>query len=79
MEHSIKERQYICLLLNRLFNRIHTKPIDNQIEVAMEWLFAIRQVDGVMLSIRGGYAGEPFCVNGQNNYECLMNKEYKRS
>lgn len=76
IEHSIKERQYICLLLNRLFNHIHPEPIDNQTEVAMEWLFAIRQVDGIMISVRGGYKGEPFSVGCFNNYDCFEG-EYK--
>ena len=69
MEHSIKERQYICLLLNKLFLRLVPDNAPNRIEIAMEWLATIRDVDGIMLSVRG--KEEPFCVNSENNYMCF--------
>jgi len=74
MNHSIKERQYICLLLNKLFK--HTvfsvsENVPNQTEIAMRWLAAIREIDGIMLSVRNGYTGEPFCVNAENNIMCF--------
>jgi hypothetical protein len=71
MNHSVKDRQYICLLLNKLFNHIVPEDVTNQTEIAMEWLAAIRDVDGIMLCVRGGYKGEPFCVNTENNYMCF--------
>lgn len=71
IEHSVKERQYICLLLNRLFVHLVPESTQNKTEVAMEWLAAIRQIDGVMLSVGGRYLSEPFCVNTENNYMCF--------
>ena len=75
MKHSVKERQYICLLLNKLFGYIHYPIIENQTEVAMEWLAAMREIDGIMLSVRGGYIGAPFCVNTENNLMCFEEDE----
>ena len=78
MEHSIKERQYICLLLNRLFSDLHyDKPELNTVEEAMNWLVTIRQIDGVMICVRGEYPSEPFCVNSENNYMCLVDTNKK--
>lgn len=71
MKHSVKEKQYICLLLNKLFNHVIPRDADNQTVIAMEWLAAIREVDGIMLSVRGQYNGEPFCVNAENNLMCF--------
>jgi hypothetical protein len=76
MQHSIKERQYICLLLNRLFPRLVPDDAPNKTEIAMEWLMTIRDVDKIMLSVRGG--NEPFCVNAENNYMCFEG-EYSAS
>jgi hypothetical protein len=73
IEHSIKERQYICLLLNRLFIHVNYGKKINTVETAMEWLAALRQVDGIMLSVRGG-TDEPFCVNTENNMMCFEGK-----
>ncbi len=71
MNHSVKERQYICLLLNRLFRSLVPDNAPNQTEIAMEWLAEMRQIDGIMLSVRGGHIGEPFCVTSENNYACF--------
>jgi hypothetical protein len=72
IDHSIKERQYICLLLNKLFWYLHYhRPELNTTEEAMEWLAAIREIDGIMLSVSGKYPSEPFCVNTENNYMCF--------
>ena len=71
IDHSIKEKQYICLLLNRLFFHLnYNNPSMSTMETAMEWLSAIREVDGIMLSVRGG-TDEPFCVNSENNLMCF--------
>lgn len=71
INHTIKERQYICLLLNKLFGHIYPDGVDNQTEVAMEWIAAMREVDGIMIGARGGYQTEPFCVNSSSNYDCF--------
>lgn len=67
INHSIKERQYICLLLNRLFSH----PELNNTETAMEWLSIIRQIDEIRISVSGKYPAEPFCVNDENNCMCF--------
>jgi|WetSurMetagenome_2_1015567.scaffolds.fasta_scaffold588667_1 hypothetical protein len=72
INHSIKERQYICLILNKLFYHLHyDHPELNTMEEAMKWISAIREVDGIMLSAREAYPSEPFCVNTENNYMCF--------
>lgn len=72
IEHSIKERQYICLLLNKLFSHLHyDHPELNTMEEALEWLAAIRQIDGIMIGVSGQYPSEPFCANAENNYMCF--------
>lgn len=72
INHSVKERQYICLLLNKLFSHLHhDHPELNTMEEAMEWLAIIREIDGITIGARGGFPEEPFCVNLENNYMCF--------
>jgi hypothetical protein len=79
MEHTTKEKMYICLLLNRLFVNLVPENAPNRTEIAMDWLFAIRQVDGIMLSVSGG-SSEPFCVSAtRNNLECFDDDIKKRA
>jgi len=72
INHSIKERQYICLLLNKMFSHLHRDhPELNTVEEAMKWVAALRDVDGIRISVSGRYPAEPFCVNSENNYMCF--------
>lgn len=68
MEHSKKERQYICLLLEKLYWRVYPDGTPNRMETSMEWLAAIRRVDGLMLSVRGD---GKFTVGMENPVHCF--------
>ncbi len=73
MKHSIKERMYVSLLLNRLFTHLVPEgtPQSKRNEIAFEWLSEIRKVDGLMLVVRLN-KDEPFCAAAhRNNYECF--------
>ena len=72
MEHSIKERQYICLLLNNLFSSLHfDHPELNTMEEAINWMIIIKEIDGIRICVSNRFPSEPFCVNAENNYMCF--------
>jgi hypothetical protein len=72
IKHTTKEKQYICLLLNKLFSTLHYHNRElNTTEEAMKWLATIREVDGIMISVRGSPKEAPFCVNAENNMMCF--------